>query len=369
MPLLRSVSLALALTLVLGGIAWLSPAPARVTDRATYEAVASRVVVPDCDDLHCFRVLVPWVLGVLPGPSLVKWKTFAVAANAAGAAAVFILCLAWGISRRAAWLAASLSAFGFGTLYTLHDSFTPDPLMYLVGPLLMILVARQRVALAGLVGAVAVTAKEFAAAPLYIAAGGAWWHRRPAEAARTLAAANACLLVWLTLHLTLMIGFNYSYGDNPSPRLLSGGYLVPWARELGAAGVATALLNEFGAIWILAPVGLLLAPRALRRTAVAALPVAAVFAYVQQPDRALWNFHFLASPLAALVLARAPSAVAWSVVAAFAVANLRVGAQLPRVPAARFALAASALLSLAAVAAAWRSRAHPASVAPRLAHG
>ena len=43
----------------LGLIAWASPAPDRVTDRGLYEATAAQVIVPDCSDLQCFRVLVP----------------------------------------------------------------------------------------------------------------------------------------------------------------------------------------------------------------------------------------------------------------------------------------------------------------------
>ena len=47
-------------------IAWASPEPNRVTDREIYERTAAQVIVPDCSDLQCFRVLVPWVLGRLP---------------------------------------------------------------------------------------------------------------------------------------------------------------------------------------------------------------------------------------------------------------------------------------------------------------
>jgi hypothetical protein len=364
---LRTFLFAALLALALGLIAWLSPEPTHLTDRPVYEATAAQFIVRDCSDLHCFRVLVAWTLGSLPGPSLVKWKTYAVVMNAAAAMAVFGLCLVWGLSRQAARLAAALSAFGFGTLYTLHDSFTSDPLMYLVGPLAMILLARERVAAAGILGAVAVTAKEFAVAPTYMFAGSAWIEGRRELAARAFVAANMGLIVWLTLQLVLIVGFNYSYGDSPSTHLLSGGYLLTWTNELGLRGAATALVNEFGAIWVLAPAGLVLASSALRRLTVVALPVAAIFAYVQQPDRALWNFHFLAAPLSALVLERARPAVAVATIATFALANLRVGAQLRWMPAARFTMLVSAVLAVVAIAAALRGRARPASVEPRLA--
>src|SRR5262249_4565481 len=109
---------------LLAMIGAISPAPGRVTDQRTYEATAAQVIVPDCSDLQCFRVLVPWILGRLPGPSVWRWKVYAAVANAAAAAAVFVLCMTIGLSQRAAAVAAALSACGFGSLYTLHDPFT-----------------------------------------------------------------------------------------------------------------------------------------------------------------------------------------------------------------------------------------------------
>src|SRR5437764_2044809 len=88
--------------IVLGVIAWLSPLPDRVTDRDIYEATAQQRIVPDCTDIHCFRVLVAWTLGPLPGSSLTKWKTYAVVCNAAAAVALFQLCLTFGLSRHVA---------------------------------------------------------------------------------------------------------------------------------------------------------------------------------------------------------------------------------------------------------------------------
>ena len=115
------------------------------------------------------------------------------------------------------------------------------------------------------------------------------------------------------------------------------------------------MFDEFGALYLLAPVGFALAPAPLRRLTIAAAPVALVLCYVQQPDRALWNFHFLVTPLGALALERAPVALAGLTVAAFAFANLRVGAQLTMVPAARFALALSVLFAVAAAVQTFRS--------------
>jgi len=337
----------------LAAIAYLSPEPDRVTDRRMYEATAQQYVIPDCGDLHCFRVLMPWVLGSVPGPSLPKWKSYAVLANATAAIVVLALSLAWALPARAAVMAATLSAFGFGALYTLHDVFTSDPLMFALGPALVLLLLRERFAIAAAMASVGVLAKEFAAAPLYVFYAASMWQRRLPTAWRSLAAANCALIVWLLLQFTLMLRFNYGYGDNPSTHLGSGGYLAKWLSEQSARGAVIAMFNEFGVLWLLAPIGLFFATPALRAFALASVPVALLFGYVQQPDRALWNFHFVVTPLAALVLSRLPAAAAWGTIVLFAIANLRVGAQLMFVPAARMALFGSVALAAAAMTWAW----------------
>jgi hypothetical protein len=343
-----------ALVIALGLVAWMSPAPDRVTDRQVYENTAASVVVSDCTDLHCFRVLVAWVLGRLPGPSQLRWRSYAVICNAAAAVAVLQLCLTFGMTSRAAWLASIMSALGFGSLYTLHDAFTSDPLMYLLGPLVTNELLRRRLAIAGTISAVGVFAKEFAAAPLFLFAVFEASQRRWPEAVRTFAVANGVFIIWAVFHLTMIIKFNYGYGGTTSTRFLSGGGIGPWLQEQSVRSILSAMFNEFGALYLLAPAGFLLAPPALRRLTVVALPVAVVFCYVQQPDRALWNFHFLVSPLAAVALEQAATSIAAITVALFALANLRVGAQLTIVPAARFALAASVVFAAAVIALAFR---------------
>jgi hypothetical protein len=345
---------AAALVIVLGAIARLSPLPDRVTDRDIYERTAAYRVVPDCNDLHCFRALVAWTLGALPGPSTLKWRSYAVLANVAAAVMVLQLCLTFGLTARTAWTASLISALGFGSLYTLHDAYTSDPLMYAIGPLMTNELLRGRLAVAGVIGAAGVFAKEFAAAPLFVFSMYEALERRWPAALRTLATANAAFIIWAVFHLTMIIRFNYGYGGTTSNRFLAGGGLGPWLQEQSLRGILSAMFNEFGALYILAPVGFLFAPAPLRRLTMMAAPVALVLCYVQQPDRALWNFHYLVAPLAALALERAPLALAGLTVAAFAFANLRVGAQLTMVPAARFALALSVLFALVAVVQAFR---------------
>lgn len=344
----------LAMTLIV--VALLSPPLDRVTDRDTYEATATHGVVRDCSDIHCFRVLVPWMLGLLPGASLIKWKVYAAVANAAAAIAVFELSLLLGLSARAAMFALVACATGFGALYTLHDPFTADPLMYFLGPLLFVELHRGRIGVAAVVGSVGTLAKEFAAAPLFMFSAAAAIRGEWARSLSALAAANAAFIVWLCLQLTLILAFNYSYGSNPSTDLLGGGYLRPWLAKLSARGALSAMVNEYTAWYVLAPVGLWLADRRLRVLALVAVPIAVVFAYVQQPDRALWNFHFVVLPLGAVVLERVSPLLAWLTVVLFAVTNLKVGAQWRLAPPARYTVPLTILSACACGVAALLAR-------------
>jgi len=342
--------------IVLAGVAAVSPEPDHVTDRRVYERSAEQVIVPDCSDLQCFRVLVPWVLGRLPGSSVLRWKAYAALANAAAATGVWMFCLTIGLSRRAALLAAALSACGFGAFYTLHDPFTSDPLMYALGPAISTALMTEQLAIAAALSIVGATAKEFAAAPAYIFTLYYASLRQWAAAFRTMLVGNAAFLTWALLTIALMIRFNYSWGWNGvgSANLSGGAALALWAAKQSARGIVFAMFNEFGALYVLAPAGLLLASPPLRRLTLLSVPIAALFGYVQQPDRAFWNFHFLVTPLAALALERVAPRLAWAVVALFAIGNLRIGAQLPIAPVARIAIVGSVLLALATAAIAIR---------------
>jgi hypothetical protein len=342
--------------IVLGVVAALAPAPWYLTDRENYEQLGRQIVVPDCSSLHCFRMLVPIVIEQTPGPSLFKWKAYAVVANAGAAVAVGRLSLLFGLSPRAALLAMWMSALGFGSLFTLFDPHTADPLMYLLGPVLAILLIAGRVGRASVISAIGIFAKEFAAAPLWMAAIAAWLDRRRATMIRTAVAALSATVLWMAFQLAFVTALDYSYGWSPSAQFLEGGYIVHWVRELGPRTAISTLVIDYGVLYLLVPAGLLVASQALRHWAIASIPAIFAFAYVQQPDRALWNFHFIAMPLAALAAVRLPRAAAWVLVAAYAAVNLRVGAQLQFLPSARFALTVAVILALAAIVKLWRER-------------
>ena len=290
-----------------------------------------------------------------PGPSLVHWKLYAALMNALAGVAVGRLALTLGLTPRGGMLAAALSAFGFGAMFTLYDPHTADPLMFAVGPLIFRELWIGRIGLAMVVSSVAVLAKEFGAAPLWMFTIVAGLEQRWHMALKALVAANAATLVWITLQLTLMLRFHYSYAESASADVLHGGYIKYWLSHMSAASALSAVFAVYGPVYILAAVGLVLGGSQWRRLALATVPAAALLCYVQQPDRALWNFHFILVPLAVVVLERAPAFIGWTFVVLFVLANMRLGAQLP-VPSSRFSLALAVVLALVASAWAWRRR-------------
>jgi len=345
----------IAVIAVLAVIAAITPPPGS-TDRGFYEQLGRAVIVRDCSDIHCFRPLVAAVLEHLPGPSLPKWKAYAVIANAIGALAVGRFCLLLGLSRPSAIAATWLSALGTGSLYSLFDSYTADPLMYMMGPLLAIQLWQGRIGRAGWIAAVGVFAKEFAAAPLWIFMAFAVLSRRWPAAARMLLVAAAVTIVWLAKQAGLMAFQNYRYGFTASVDLLHGGYIASWLSRVGWLVAAVYVFTTFGALYALLPAGLARAGRDVRMLALATVPAALAFLYVEQPERALWNFHFIVIPVAMIALDGLPAWMLASFAAACGIVGLRFGAQLEVRWPARVALVIAIGIAVLAVARGFQSR-------------
>jgi hypothetical protein len=347
------------IALLLGIAAVYAPTPFS-SDRQVYDSIGPHPML-DCGDIHCFRILVAMALERLPGPSLLKWKTYAVLTNAAAAIAVGRLCLVMGFSSRTARFSTWIAGLGYGPLQAVFDPYTSDPVMYLLGPLMTAGLLRERLVLPGALGSIGVLAKEFAAAPLWIAALWAALRRRWDFAVRAALLALTATLVWLTLQTVLMTLYNYGYGGNPSVDLLGGGYLAVWASALGPARTAASLFMVYGAVYVLFVPGLARSDQSLKLFALACVPAAAAFVYVQQPDRALWNFHFIVIPLSVSLLTALPDWACWTFVVSFAAANLRLGT--PQPPALATIRIAMLAISIAiAVSALLPPRLRPASL-------
>ena len=336
-----------ALLVVAGAMAWLAPEPAYETDRGVYERMGHEWLVPGCNDFHCFRPLVSWVLGRLPGPPIVIWKAYAVFAQVGAGIAMAYWVMRWGVSASTARMVAWLTALGSGACYTLFDPFTPDPLMHLLAPVLMLLIDRGSVLSATALSVAGVMAKEFAAVPIIV--GAAYravrdqWH----DASRLALGSVVVLSVWSGWQLFARNVLGYTTGPTYSADLTTGGFLVFWLLTLSPSLVAVLMAMVLGGLWLHWPAGLLWGPRALRQLTFASVPAILIFNALQQPDRALWNFAFVLMPAVALVLDRVPPVMGWMFVAAQAVLNARFGAQLVQAPPARFSFAVAAILAVA----------------------
>ena len=342
------------LVAVLGTIAWLAPQPWWQTDRDIYERMGREWVVPGCNDFHCFRPLVSWVLGPIPGPPLVIWKAYAVLCQAGAGMAMACWVMRWNAPPATARKVAWLTALGSGACYTLFDPYTSDPLMHLLGPVLMLAIDRGRVGAATVISALGVFAKEFAAVPLAVGAVTRALQGRWQEFRRLLAASIGVVAIWAAWQAATRAMLNYTTGPTYSADLTTGGYLAFWLLTLSPTLVITLIAMVFGGLWLVWAAGLAWGPRDLRQLTFAAIAPLLVFNALQQPDRALWNFAFLAMPAVAIVLDRVPAAMGWALVGAQALLNMRFSAQLLQLPPARVSLAASLVIAAAIV---WRARA------------
>jgi len=311
----------LALSLGLVAFGW---SPDYVTDRDTYEQVGRQLIIPDCSNLHCTRVLVAWAIEQLPGESIVKWKAYGVLGNLLAALGIYVLCRRFGLDGSAARAAATMSALGPGAQLTALDPHTSDPLIYGAVPWLVLLLLDGRFAAVAACAAVGVWAKEFAVAPLWIFAVFGGLLRRTDVVLKSAAGAALASAVWIALQLWFILGYNYSYGGNSSARILEGGYLLTWIRWIGPVQAIGAMVLHFGPLAWLVAGGFRRGPRELKLLALASAPVALVFAYVQQPDRAIWNFQFVLLPLAAVAFQGAPLWLRTTWLTGFAISHLPI---------------------------------------------
>jgi hypothetical protein len=345
-----------AMVVVLAVVLRTSPPP-YPHDGERMQRVGREMLIAGCSDLNCFRILVPALVESFPGPLLERWRWYAVIGNAAGAIVTGELALAFGLTRQAALLTMWLSAVGFGSMATVYHPFTADSMMFFLCPMITLLLVRGRLIWAGAIATIGIFGKEVAAAPLFIGALAEAIGRRWRSAARMFTAGVVVTAIWIALQLILMWWLLYDYSRNPSSRLFEGGYLLFWLRHVGMVNAAVAIFVEYGAVYLLALYGLVLAPPRLRAFAIAAVVPGLVLSYVQIPDRALWNFYFVWIPLAAIVLAQVPAALAWAFVVLFGMTNLRIGAQLPFVPSMGVPMVITIAIAVVAIFVTWRSMA------------
>jgi hypothetical protein len=343
-----AVVLALNLTLAAAAAA-LAPTQLGVTaDRLGYEYVGQHGLASDCPHaIFCYRVLVPLVLEPWPLTPEVRWRLFAVLANAGAGFVVARLTARASPQPSAPILATVLAQTSFGFTFAIFDPFTPDPAVFLASALLGMAWLADRPVVALLIAGVSVFAKEtvvLAASAVGVAAA---FVRPPGWRVWAGMAALSWALV-LGFHLLMDRLLGWSEAGSGSADLLGGSWLGRWLTDptLTVQARLFYAFIPFGFGWLFAVLGTRRAPDRLRGLAAGYLIVLPGLVYVQTVERALATAAFVVVPLAALFLAEVPTPFGLAAAIANGLLTSRVGLStgwLPSVP---------ILFALAAVAAA-----------------
>jgi hypothetical protein len=331
------------------------------TDRTGYEYVETHPLMANCPhSIFCYRVLLPAALERVPAPDVVRWRAFAVGANALTGMLLASLAVAAAITRP--WVTAAVASIlyqaSFGATFAVFDPFTPDAAVYLVAACLALLWWLDRPWLAMLVAVVGVFAKETVAVVMTAAALAACFHgrgrRRP-----WLVGALAVWLVVLGFHAVMDTFGGWTEQGSGSTDLLGGAWLTRWLADttLTFSSRLLYLFIPFGFAWLYAVLGAPAAPHRLRSLALGALLTIPALAYVQTPERALATFSFVVIPLAALFLGRTPTLLALAAAVTNGLLTARVGLSSDWLPPTPYLLIlAGSVAALTIVSVALRSR-------------
>jgi hypothetical protein len=343
-----------AVNLVLA-IAAATAAPSSIgttADRLGYEYVGANPLAPNCPhNIFCYRVLVPAALEHLPLPTEVRWRAFAVAANAVAGVLIAVFAAGAGAGGLGALLASIVFQTSFGATFAVFDPFTPDPAVFLAAALIALAWLRNWPVLALLVGAVGVFAKETIALVLTAAAIAAWFDRSHGRPARWLGAAGVTWLVLLSFHLAMDRFAGWSEAGSGSADLTGGAWLGRWLGDptLTPASRLLYLFIPFGFGWLFAILSLAHVSGRLKYLALGALIVLPPLVYVQTAERALATAFFVVVPLAAVFLARVPRALGVAAALANGLLTARVGLSTTWLPPLPYLFALAAVMAALAI--------------------
>jgi hypothetical protein len=357
-------------------------------DRLGYEYVGVQPLAPNCPhNIFCYRVLVPAALehipkvarlgqdffGLVAGIDVapaVRWRAFAVTANATTGVLVAALATGAGVGAVGAAIASILFQTSFGATFAVFDPFTPDPAVFLAAALIALAWLRNWPLLAFLVGVVGIFAKETVALALTAAAIAAWLDERSGGASRGtldssgvtsprgeraahlwLLAAGLTWLVLLSFHLAMDRLAGWSEAASGSADLTGGAWLGRWLADptLTPAARLLYLFIPFGFAWIFAILGLRNAAPRLKYLALGALIVVPPLVYVQTAERALATAFFVVVPLAAIFLARLPPTLGLAAAITNGLLTARVGLSPTWLPPLPYLFALAAIVAALAI--------------------
>jgi hypothetical protein len=294
---------------------WLIPAAPLTGDGAGYVEFVRNNLQHGASSWHERRLLGPLIVRALPmdavpGFFILTVTSLAVTALLTWRAATDLI----GSSTRAL-VAIPLVLGTWVVAPNLREYALIDPLAWaFVAAIWLCTMRRHWLVVAGL-GAVGVLAKEVVCLAAIAAAAAAWQRARPWPAVGV--AAPALVVVAL---LTVIL---------PGSGTDATAYVLKWVRDgLGSLGPARALYLAFasyGALWLLAPSGVLAMPAHLRRAALVYVLAAVILPFVGSPER--MEEAIFAPIVAAAVLATRdwPLPLAWALALGNALFVARVG--------------------------------------------
>ena len=270
-------------------------------DAPTYAAMAEHPFEAAAGPPAAQRLLVPWLVGVLPFGTARGFTIVAVLSMIAAGVVVALICRRLGLSLPAQAGAAALVTGSYIGVHAVYNQYYVDPETLLLTALAFLLVLHRRLVPLAAVLVAGVLTKEIVVSLVVLPylvwrEQGRAWDRR--AALRAAAVAAPVLVVFAASHLF-------------APELATTDP-DPWRGVLHAEpggivsrGFLTSVVNPivalFGAASILWPIGLWLGPEALRRAHIWALLAAPVLV-LGSWERTLGVFLPLAVPAALYVL-------------------------------------------------------------------
>lgn len=349
------VMVALLNAMVAFGIQAAAPGEPALSDRLKYEYAGAHPFAPECPPpsaVYCYRFLVPAVLELLPIESGLRWRIHRWSMMTA-AGTVLALTSASLARHPAAALLATIVAHGsYGFAFTAYDPYSADPAVYALIAVMAWCWLHDRWRLAFACGIAGLFAKETVAlmsAAMAVAAVLAprrlSWRAWVAQGAAVLAVL-AAYRWWMQAYVWWKPGQSASLIQND---LASGGWLTLWLQGNTPATMVFLVFAAFGFAWLFAALGYRASPVEWRNLAAGGAVPFLALNYVQNPERALGNLFFIVVPLAAIVLARVPIAVAMTAALLNAAIIVRAATSSPWLPGTRYLLVPAALSAAAVV--------------------
>jgi Tol biopolymer transport system component len=341
-------------------------------ERYRYYAMSLFFPLPECPSFHCFRILPPALVSLLPHSIVDSFLMVGVAALVLAATMLWALARALGASTAAAHWTMLWFWGTWGAILSLADPLLiTDPLQLLWSTAALYLLVTHHFVAALLVLVTGAAVKETVLlVPMIFALYAVLVGDRAASKPIWLAVLIAApVFAWLWIRVTLTTGYGYvSHEDEPYVRATY--FFGLWLPNLGPFPLnlliaSLYMFGAFGAAWVLGIKGLFDGEPRWRALAAACVLPMVFLSLFQVPDRALASFPYAVLPAAGLISSRLPWLLGVALLAANLALTVRMNTAIDWLPRMPWLLGGLLLLTCAALwSVARRSHAGAAPPAP-----